>query len=211
MKFPQVLLTALAVSLLTSVALAQRADNHLLADGAQSLYRRSAFAHGYIHGYEEGFHAANLDWHMGRTRPDLTKQLHVSKNTKRQCGYAPEYGDHKNFMKGFEQGYAEAYNDVFSDQSFRAIAEARAAAEGLDASGPHPSRTFDDGFLAGVTAAREGTAPAKDLSGTTEWCIQNLHSSSPDYCDAYARGIVFESARSIQKQGDTQSARAALR
>jgi hypothetical protein len=148
---------------------------------------------------------------MGRTRPDLTKQFHVSKSAKRQCGYVPEYGDHSTFMKGFEQGYDEAYSDVFSDQSFRAVAEARAAAEGLNSSGPHPSRSFDDGFLAGVNAARQGGAPASDLSGTTEWCIQNLHSSSPDYCDAYARGIAFESARTAQPQNGTVSARAALR
>src|SRR5206468_9458367 len=60
MKLPQVLVTAFVVSLLAPVAMAQRADRHMLADDAQSLYRRSPFAHGYIHGYEEGFHCANL-------------------------------------------------------------------------------------------------------------------------------------------------------
>jgi hypothetical protein len=191
MKLPQVLFAAFVVSLLAPVAVAQRADRHVLSDDAQSLYRHSAYAHGYIHGYEEGFHCANLDWHMGRTRRDVGKELRVHKIDRRNIAYRPEYGDKKMFMKGYEQGYDEAYDDVFSGRSFRAVNEARAAAAGLTASHT-PSRTFDDGFVAGISAARESqAAELRDLAAGTQWCIQNVHTASGDYCDGYARGLIF--------------------
>jgi hypothetical protein len=191
MKLPQVLSIAFVVSLLAPAAIAQRADRHMLSDDAQSLYRRSAFAHGYIHGYEEGFHCANLDWHMGRSRRDIGKELHVNKTDKRRIFYREEYGDKKSFMKGYDQGYSEAYSDVFDGKTFGAVREARAAAAGLNG-GMAPDRAFDDGFVAGVSAVKDGQAAASpDLAVSTQWCIQNMQSAHGNYCDGYARGIVF--------------------
>jgi hypothetical protein len=191
MKLPQVLLTAFIVSLLAAAAMAQRADRHMLSDDAQSLYRHSAFAHGYIHGYEEGFHCANLDWHMGRTRREVSRELHVQRPDKRRIAYRDDFGDKKMFMKGYEQGYQEAYDDVFDGKSFRAVSEARAAAAGLNGS-RGPDRTFDDGFVAGIDAARgQQTAVPHDLTAGTQWCIQNVLSAAGEYCDGYARGVLF--------------------
>jgi hypothetical protein len=205
MKLPQVLLAAFMVSLLTPAAFAQRTDRHVFSDDAQSLYRRSAFAHGYIHGYEEGFHCANLDWHMGRARRDVNRELHVAKIDKRHILYQDAYGDKKTFMKGYDQGYAEAYNDVFEGKAFRAVYEARAAAAGLNQAGS-PDRNFDDGFVAGITAARDGQAiTSRDIISTNEWCIQNVHNAKGEYCDGYARGVIFAGGAtpSLATQGTT--------
>src|SRR6266478_9941690 len=40
------------------------ADYHLLQDAAKKIYAMSAFAHGHRHGYEEGFHAGDEDYHL---------------------------------------------------------------------------------------------------------------------------------------------------
>jgi hypothetical protein len=163
----------------------------VLSDDAQSLYRRSAFAHGYIHGYEEGFHCANLDWHMGRARRDVGRQLHIARNDVRHNAYRPEFGDKKMFTEGYEQGYAEAYDDVFSGRPFSAVSEARAAATGLTG-GSVPDRNFDDGFVAGISAARDGQATvSRDVPTSTQWCIENVHTARGNYCEGYARGIIF--------------------
>ena len=207
MKLPQVLFTAFVVSLLAPVAMAQRADRHMLSDDAQSLYRRSAFAHGYIHGYEEGFHCANLDWHMGRSRSDVTRELRVTKVDKRHIFYTDSFGDKKSFMKGYDQGYSQAYNDVFEGKSFSAVGEARAAAAGLHG-GLAPDRTFDDGFVAGVSAARDGQATAaSDVSAATQWCIQNVQTAKGNYCDGYARGVVFAGVPASPPGTQTATAR----
>jgi hypothetical protein len=205
MKLPRVLLSALIVSVIAPCAFAQRADRHTLSDDAQSLYRRSAFAHGYIHGYEEGFHCGNLDWHMGRSRREVVHDLHILKIDKKRIAYREGYGDKKMFLKGYDQGYLDAYNDVFDGKPFRAVTEARAAAAGL--SGAPPSRNFDDGFVAGINAVRDGQlASARDLSGATQSCIQNMQNASGEFCDAYARGVVF--AGDITPTGTTQTAAA---
>jgi hypothetical protein len=205
MKLPRVLLSALMFSLIVPSVFAQRADRHTLSDDAQSLYRRSAFAHGYIHGYEEGFHCGNLDWHMGRSRREVVHDLHILRIDKRRIAYREEYGDKKMFLKGYDQGYLDAYNDVFDGKPFRAVTEARAAAAGL--TGAPPSRNFDDGFVAGINAARDGQPAAHDLSGATQYCIQNIHNASGEFCDAYARGVIF--AGDITPTGATQTATAA--
>jgi hypothetical protein len=207
MKLPQVLVTAFVVSLLAPVAIAQRADRHMLSDDAQSLYRRSPFAHGYIHGYEEGFHCANLDWHMGRSRRDVSHNLHVAKLDRRRTSYHDDFGDKNTFMKGYEQGYAEAYNDVFDGKPFRAVTEARAAAAGLSG-GMGPDRNFNDGFVAGVSAARDGQpAVPADLGTANQWCIQNVQSARGSYCDGYARGVIFAAGPGPAVNTQTATAR----
>jgi hypothetical protein len=210
MKLPQVLFAAIVVSFLAPAAFAQRADRHVAFDDAQSLYRHSAYAHGYIHGYEEGFHCANLDWHMGRSRRDVTRELHVTKVDKRRVGYREDFGDKKLFMKGYEQGYTEAYGDVYDGKPFRAVTEARAAAAGLSG-GSQPDRNFDDGFVAGVSAARDGQPVAQQMSVANEWCIQNVHTARGNYCDGYARGVIFAAPPASTMATETASARAALK
>ena len=207
MKLPRVMLAAFMVSLLAPAAIAQRTDRHVFSDDAQSLYRRSAFAHGYIHGYEEGFHCANLDWHMGRSRRDIGHELHVAKVDRRRILYQESYGDKKTFMKGYEQGYQEAYNDVFDGKPFRAVNEARAAAAGLSGPGS-PDRNFDDGFVAGITAAHGGqTMLVRDVNTTNEWCIQNVQNAKGDYCNGYARGVIFASGATPSLATQTTTAR----
>ena len=43
-------------------------DYHTSDDQSRDLYIHSAFAHGVRHGYEEGYHAADMDIHTGTPR-----------------------------------------------------------------------------------------------------------------------------------------------
>src|SRR5689334_19449341 len=41
-------------------------ERHLQPTAVGALFLDSAFAHGYRHGYDQGFHLGDLDLHMGR-------------------------------------------------------------------------------------------------------------------------------------------------
>lgn len=186
-----ILLCALAVA---PVVFAQT-DRHVTEDPAKFLYYQSAFAHGYRHGYDQGFHIGDQDLQMGRKARPCDKMSEY----KKVNDYHHSYGDKSAFQKGFRQGFSHGYEDAYSGRDFQVVNEARAASVGINgtvANDEHQRRVFDEGFTAGYQVA--SSVPQRDFffdpSNVMQLCEQN---SSPNrdqrdvYCRGYTGGFVF--------------------
>src|SRR5579859_7158158 len=114
----------LLLLLLSSAALCAQ-DRHLMSDPAAPLYRASPLAHGYIHGYEDGFHAATYD---------LVTGAKVKKPTERSGthDYQEGFGDRTAFAQGYAAGFDDGAADAQGD-GFRAETRLRVLADGVDA------------------------------------------------------------------------------
>ncbi len=194
--------------LLAASAANLKPDQHL-DDRAGVLYQRSAFAHGYLHGYEDGFHEADQDLHMGHLLPGVT--VHRERRDT-QSSYRLEFGDRNLFMKGYREGLRAGYDDGVAGREFRAIDDLRAAADGLD-----PNRNamhFDRGFADGYAGGRQQTATQNvtsiDFSYVGSWCREQLkhNESSDQYCDAYTRGYRLGYSERARQPERAQTARA---
>jgi hypothetical protein len=123
-------------------------DAHYIAPRTQAIARRSVFVHGYLHGYEEGFHLADLDIQMGRSLRDIAK----CKEARDAQGYRREFGDKHFFQVGYREGLRVGYGDAVAGRVFRAIDQVEAISSAslngstsASAAGP----VFDHGFSQG--------------------------------------------------------------
>lgn len=124
-------------------------DIHLSNDPAHNLYRMSAFAHGHRHGYEEGFHAGDLDLQLGHKQQVSAE----AGKTPRAEGYDPRFGSRENFRRGYEAGYRAGYLDSYFDRNFNAPA----ASLGL-IDGPDFDRGVRDGYVSRQAKCEEVSA-----------------------------------------------------
>jgi hypothetical protein len=205
-------LTGILVALLgtlSPVAIAQQAsislhnaDYHMLQDSARKVYTTSAFAHGHRHGYEEGFHAGDEDYHL-RHVPNPT-----GKATK-QNGYKREFGDKQTYMRGFTNGFRAGYADSYAGQPFRSnqeIAELeieyppsqpiveRAAKVISNYLPPADSKTFDQGAEEGYKHGFSSTDATSFAPGLGEQALvrcQSEHQYQPTFCGGYAIGFLL--------------------
>jgi hypothetical protein len=194
-----------ALLFLPVTSLAASPDRHEKNDPASALYQQSVFAHGYIHGYEEGFHLADGDYQMGRAAREL-EQVQEFKDA--DGGYHREFGNKYDFKMGYREGFRAGYGDSFHNRPFRAVNAASLAAEGLQPN-ERPNVNFESGFVDGYRAAAEGT-PQSCVSQKDRAPEQlNL-----EYCDGFGRGFQFAvqastelAQRSEQQNVQTASAR----
>ncbi len=170
-------------------------DWHVNSDlRARVLFCKSAFVHGYMHGYEQGFHVADIDLNFARNPRD-PERIDEYRNP---AGYRRQFGDRHVFEKGYREGFRIGYSDGTNERAFRAIDQARAAAAGLaDDVDVKPSKIFDEGFSAGYRLGsgiglRDGRRGTQFRNAAAR-CDAKVSSSSPDgeYCAGYARGYRF--------------------
>src|SRR5437868_3557115 len=85
------------------------AERHLQPTSTGALFSNSAFAHGYRHGYDEGFHVGDLDIHMGRSA-----RLIMKAGEFRQPGreYNDAFGSKQLFHEGYQAGFHSGYSDA---------------------------------------------------------------------------------------------------
>ena len=184
---PRFIKLFVAASLMfAGAAFAQSLDSHIISDPAAPLYQRSSFAHGYRHGYEEGFHAADIDYHMGRDPQLLScSEKRVSGTVSPKVkGYDRHFGDKINFYSGYEHGYIAGYTDSFNGRKFRALDLHMAALKDAPIFGD--GRDFDAGFGDGY---RTFSFHAQ-VASTEDKCPKN----SATYCDGFQRGVAFGKA-----------------
>src|SRR5689334_17579597 len=82
---------------------AQKNDPHFETKKIANTAKRSAFVHGYLHGYEEGFHPADFDLQMGHiSRGDYTRDGSPS-------GYERQFGSKKMYDSGYHNGFEVGY------------------------------------------------------------------------------------------------------
>jgi hypothetical protein len=201
---------ALAVVLVAAAPLLaqQKADDHM-ADAASPLYQRSAFAHGYLHGYEQGFHLADLDIQMGHMLPGvrIRRESH-----EEDPHYRSAYGDKNLFVAGFKLGMRAGYADSVGGVAFRAISEMRNAADGLSAepTSAHFDRGFYEGFLTGEHQGAGDAHASADLGNVSNACRQQHAADKPEqnqpYCDGYTRGFRLGYSDGRAQQLATQKA-----
>ncbi len=141
----------LAILLALSGALAaQDSDPHFASARTSAIAHRSVFVHGYLHGYEQGFHAADLDVQLIRPAREVARMPEF----KECVGYRPQFGDKKIFHNGYREGFRVGYADGMAQRSFRAIAEIESIATGM-AEDDQPSRQFDRGFALGYRSGQQ--------------------------------------------------------
>jgi hypothetical protein len=147
--FRSALLVATLLTL-AAIASAQKApDPHYFAHRTRAIAQRSAFVHGYLHGYEEGFHLADLDIHMGRGVRDISK----CKEAREAAGYRREFGLKHVFESGYRQGVRVGYADGIAGRAFRAVDELEAIGT-VAPEAARPDATFDQGFSAGYASGQ---------------------------------------------------------
>jgi hypothetical protein len=130
-------------------------EYHLNQDPAARLFRLSPFAHGYMHGYEDGFSLGDNDLQLGRV--DESRIEGSEQYRDAEGGYQRGFGDRENFRAGYREGLVVGYHDACSGGEFRATSELRRLATGLE-NALVANRTdsyYDGGFLAGYHAARQ--------------------------------------------------------
>jgi hypothetical protein len=207
------LFSRLAVGLLLSLATyagAQSLDPHLGDDPAHDLYQHSPFLHGYIHGYEAGFHLGDVDVHMGHKAQSITRQ----KTYRDPRDYHSSFGDRGAFQRGYRQGLLVGYGDAFRDASFRAVTQIRRAAEGITADTwgyEEFDRAVSSGYEEGWKRGLRPPLTNVNFRELVESCLATRR--LPTYCDAYRRGfgLGYADASIPQDGGGTQTARAGSR
>lgn len=175
------LLASLCVS-----AQAQRDDWHVQSG---ELFVKSPFAHGYMHGYEEGFHAGDLDLQMGRSYRDVKSQSEYKKIT----GYRDQYGEKSDFADGYKKGYLVGYTDCFSGRNFRAVQLLTEARESYPSSSLTVDRNFDRAFRKGYeNGQRQGLADGRSMADAQDPVNCPINTShegiAPEYCVPYRDG-----------------------
>ncbi len=147
--------------------------------------------HGYMHGYEQGFHAADLDLQMTHDPADPTQM----KAYRSLTGYESAFGDKHFFENGYHKGFVVGYADGMSERQFRAEGELRALAQALPDGDDKPSKVFDTGFSAGYGdgvqhGLRDGRVGMAFMETGAE-CQEGYLGSSrrgDEYCSGYLRG-----------------------
>ncbi len=75
-------------------------------------------AHGYQHGYEDGFHRGEWAHQMYDHPPAIHKHADWKKADR---GYVPAMGNRDEFHRGYRVGYAQGYEDAYSGHPFQAL------------------------------------------------------------------------------------------
>ena len=182
-------------------------DRHVQANPSGALLLNSSFAHGFRHGYDQGFRVGDLDVQMGRS-PRLT----APHGQFRQAGheYKSAFGNKQSFQLGYEAGFRDGYSDAMSGLAYRASERARMAAAGLtDALAPSRRPYFDEGFTSGYRSALSSNAPKMTLSPdyVQQYCERTLLGLHPvEYCSGFSRGFVFASSEWSMKTNQLDGA-----
>jgi hypothetical protein len=186
---------ALLVATLLAAVLAFAADNapdpHFTANRTSAIVHKSVFVHGYLHGYEQGFHLADLDIQLGRGARDIGK----GKEARDADVYRREFGDKRFFERGYREGLRVGYADGMAGRAFRAFTEL----ETIGAIAPQSADTaadpaFDQGFSLGYAngqhqGVQDGRRDAS-LTPPLPSCpvIAQASAERASFCVAYVGG-----------------------
>lgn len=165
---------------------------HMADPNAAALYSASIFLHGYIHGYEQGFHNADVDIHMAHGFRDVS----TMSDYKKTAGYRPAFGEKGVFERGFRQGFRVGYTDGMSGRSLRAVGMLRMAATGLSLD-PRKIASFEvgveEGYQTGQTAGlhdgRTAASFRNPIPGCTPLDANASEAKDAAYCDGFRRAF----------------------
>jgi len=181
---------------------------HLADPHAARLYSQSVFMHGYIHGYEEGFHNADVDIQMAHGFRDVS----TLDAYKKVAGYRSSFGDKQIFEAGYRHGFRVGYTDCISGRNFRAIQLLRAAALGLSLTSLSPAArlSFDlgvqEGYIAGENEGlhdgRASLGSRNMVPGCTPLDQNHNQSRDANYCNGFRRAFLVGYSDGYTNQQD---------
>ena len=99
-------------------------DTFITDPALRSYLDKTPYQHGSLHGYEDGYQAGDIDFHLQRPEPDFKK---VKEFRSAIRGYVD--GDKEEFRAGYQDGYQLGYQDAQAGHTFAAIDRLQAAAE----------------------------------------------------------------------------------
>lgn len=170
----------------TVCPLLAQSDYHLDADPGRALYRGSVWAHGYIHGYETGFHYGNFDRQVvGTARAE--KQIKHCRDPKHH--YGKGFGSRAHFDAGFSEGFKAGYADGVTGEAFRAAEQVRGLVKSDQPPIEHP---VDEGIASGYLQGRtEGLSDARlDASYTPgRAACPSDSNAQPGFCESFLLGF----------------------
>ncbi len=175
------------IGLLLALGASALGADDCAAGPAAELVRRSTFTHGYLHGYEAGFHAGDVDFHAARVR--TPRQL---REIDRPVGYQPEFGSRESFRSGFHEGFLAGYEDSIAGRDFRGFQIVAAFAN----SDPAFPKDFDlgvvEGYKTGQRVGIEDLEADADFNPEQAACPAkpDRDGRRPAYADAYCSGYV---------------------
>jgi hypothetical protein len=182
-----VVVTFLCLSL---SAYSQRDDWHM---DSLDVFVKSAFAHGYMHGYEEGFHVGDLDMQMGRNYREVKNQ----EQYKKPLGYRASFGERDSYDDGYHNGYLVGYTDCYGGRNFRAIRWMRQERQLRQALGARSDRSFDSAFKEGYKSGQKRGLQDGRAASASDSNVQcdTFHDARGgtgephgDYCGAFRSG-----------------------
>ena len=196
-------------ALIAAVCMAQTPDLHLTQDPAERLYTESPFAHGYLHGYEMGFHCGDLDLQLAHQPEDVKDDKHFKDDVNH---FRHVYGNKSSFIRGYEAGFRMGYADGYKGTQFRAIKNLRALSKDLPEIDQNGSPILDSALMYGYDEGRksglgDGRAKAdyRPDGSDCELALRFKQAPTTFYCSAYSLGYRFGYSDGFQNQRPEQS------
>jgi hypothetical protein len=196
------LLVAFSILGLSVPCLAQP-DVHFADHPAKVLFQRSSWAHGYIHGYEMGFHTGNIDLHMARAArdPHSVKECKEAKHA-----YRSQFGNRQEFEKGYRSGFEVGYSDGETGRDFRAASMATLISADLGSgASPNAQQTayfdamLDSGYVSGrKVGLNDARSKLESSSSKAQPCPEYV--KEPQFCSAYQLGYRWGYTDGYQNQ-----------
>jgi hypothetical protein len=143
---------------------------HVTQDTLQQVYLHSPFAHGLRHGYETGYHDADLNYHLGYEE----RQIKLNKVPDTQ-GFRKSFGNKKSFRRGYEYGYLAGYRDSFAGRKFHYPPGGDGVPVDL-----LNARAFDSGVADGFRRSVDSPSAQNPCENT-----------QPGYCEGFRLGVKF--------------------
>jgi hypothetical protein len=171
------------------------------------LYQHSVWAHGYIHGYETGFHWGNFDMQVsGGARAE--KMMKSCRNPKHH--YNKSFGSRSTFESGFREGFKAGYADGVTGEAFRAATTARTLVTSHDQLAGLP---VDEGIANGYIQGRtQGLSDARIAAAFTPGkALCPRDAGDQNYCGSYALGFRWGYSDGYHNQRPDFPTRSALR
>ena len=204
--FSKILLVALLVAAPALLLAGQGKDDaHWNGDSAAPLYHVSVFAHGFIHGYEDGFRIADEIYQLGMAPASFNSYPQYKDATSH---YDSSFGPKDRFKAGYREGFRAGYGDSIQNRRFRAVDAARASAAGISGNvGSYFDLGFEGGFRAAAAAdAEDAVLPCDAQTANNQRMIK------AGYCDGFARGVRFwQRAAAPPNNADSQDVETAAR
>jgi hypothetical protein len=202
-----VALALLAIASPSAWADSAQTDSHFVSPNLRVICRDSAFVHGYLHGYEEGFHIADLRLYapgLSFNPPEVGK-----KDVK---AYRSEFGNKNFFRAGYRYGFQNGYADGISGRAFRALGRIRdSLGQQSFPATAESDRALALGYIAGRKQGLRDGRLREPFRPNGSSCDPQQERSSPEFCQVLKQGYHMGYIDGYENQHDSANIQTASR